>query len=292
MNSNAPYLYGCENEYNSLHYSQGIHCSDNFLYNFFFDQLLNEAMSVFEWKLPESWDSRFFLYNLYLKGFLGIYRDALFGVIPSQVALSGVGVFYQPTKASTVNPVTVQKTLTIDEDIVIIKLREDYQPPLRMIGYYANLMAITAQSLGINLINSKVTNIFTASKKSVAESLKRAYDEVSSGRPAVIVDKALVDEGALEKYSISTDLKARELHDELTRIHNEYLSQIGVKNSDTTKKERMVVDEVNSNSDATLLRASLWLESLQKSCKKTKELFDIEISVDWRFKSNVHTVND
>lgn len=290
--SRPPYLYGCENIYNSTRSPAAVHCSDNNLFYYFFNILLDEIISVFKWNIPEEWDERFFLYNLYLRGFLGIYKDPLFGVIPSQISLSGVGVFYQPTEATTINPLTNQQTLIIDSEIAVLKLREDYRAPIDLIAYYADLMALTAQSLGVNILNSKVTNIFSATKKSTAESLKKAFDEVASGKPAVIVDKSLVDDGSLEKYSLATDLKAQDLHNEFQRIHNEYLTQIGVNNIDSVKKERLIVDEANANNDVTELKASLWLESLQKGCRKVKELFNVDMSVDWRFKPNGNSIND
>ena len=290
--SRPPYLYGCENIYNSTRSPSAVHCSDNNLFYYFFNMLLDEAISVYKWNIPVEWDMRFFLYNLYLKGYIGIYKDPLYGVIPSQISLRGVGIFYQPTEATTINPLSQQQTLTIDKDIVVFKIREDYRAPIDLIAYYADLMALTAQSLGVNILNSKVTNIFSATKKSTAESLKKAFDEVASGKPAVIVDKSLVDEGSLEKYSIATELKAQDLHNELQRIHNEYLTQIGVNNVDSVKKERLIVDEANANNDVTELKASLWLDCLKKGCQKAKELFDVDISVDWRFKPDENSIDD
>ena len=46
----------------------------------------------------------------------------------------------------------------------------------------------------------------------------------------------------------------------------------------------MIVDEVNSNNEETLLWSDLTLEQLKKDCKSTRDMFGIELDVDYRFK--------
>ena len=66
-----------------------------------------------------------------------------------------------------------------------------------------------------------------------------------------------------------------------------FCSDLGIPNSNTDKKERLIVDEVNSNNIEVKLWADLALESLKEGCKQTNELFGTNLSVDWRFREEV-----
>ena len=65
----------------------------------------------------------------------------------------------------------------------------------------------------------------------------------------------------------------------------EYLTIIGIPTANTEKKERLIVDEVNSNNVETSVDWDRCLEELQITCKKTREMFGLregELSVTWR----------
>ena len=61
---------------------------------FFRKYLMQDALSVFKWKLPENWDPDFFRYVLMGFGFVAVFKTDLFGVIPQNCTLSGYNVFY------------------------------------------------------------------------------------------------------------------------------------------------------------------------------------------------------
>ena len=61
-----------------------------------------------------------------------------------------------------------------------------------------------------------------------------------------------------------------------------YDTDIGIPNANTDKKERLISDEVNANNYETMAKCSLWLEQLKEDIEKVKDMFGIELSVDWR----------
>ena len=56
--------------------------------------------------------------------------------------------------------------------------------------------------------------------------------------------------------------------------------------------ERLNTDEVNANNVDTVSLADLWLQELKKGCKKTRDMFGIDIDVDYRFKEVKDIVTD
>ena len=57
---------------------------------------------------------------------------------------------------------------------------------------------------------------------------------------------------------------------------------VGIPNSNTEKKERMIVDEVNANNFDTQALAYQWYLEIDQGMKKTRDMFGIDCSVKLR----------
>ena len=288
----APYSYNIENVYNSVVNPSMVHYIDNGTAKFYTRYFLQKAMSVFKWKLPELWDTDYFLYTLYTWGFIAILKTDRFGVIPQQCTLTGYNVFYAPKRITVTNPI-MPETLErdIDKDCVLLKLTPDYAGILDLIYFYAGKMALASSAVNVNLLNSKLAYLFTAKNKSVAESFKKMYDQIASGEPASIIDRNLLDPDGNKTW----DFFSQNLHEnyiasdilaDMRKIEQQFDTDIGIPNANTDKRERLITDEVNANNVETATRCELWLEELKKGCEKVKTMFDVDISVDWRVKPN------
>lgn len=282
------YSYEFINQYNSTFSPSTVHVKNTGLARFFKRYLLQEAMSVFEWKMPETWDRNYFLYVLYVIGYIGILNTDAFGVIPQHGGLGGYNVFYQPRYMLIMNPLFKQTyKLVIGEECVCMRLQPDYMGLYDIVDFYGDLMALCAESTGVNLLNSKLSFVFGADNKAMAESLKKLYDHVASGEPAVFADKNLFDdEGNLRVTQFSQDVGGNYIADKLLEtmrtIRCQFLTDIGIPNANTQKRERLITDEVNANNFETKAKCELWLEELQKGCREASDMFGIELSVDWR----------
>lgn len=288
MNNTPPYDYDFINKYNAAVSPSTVHVKNTGLARFFKRYLLQEAMSVFKWKMPESWDRNYFLYVLYVIGYIGILNTDAFGVIPQHGGLGGYNVFYQPRYMLIMNPLFKQTYKpVIGEQCVCLRLQPDYLGLYDIVDYYGDLMALAAEAAGVNLLNSKLAFVFGATNKATSESLKKLFDEIASGNPAVFVDKNLFnEEGNLNVTLFNQDVGgnfiADRLLDTMRTIRCQFLTDIGIPNANTQKRERLITDEVNANNFETKAKCALWLEELQKGCKNARDMFGIELSVDWR----------
>ena len=283
------YSYEFINEYKSMVSPSTVHVKNTGLARFFKRYLLQEAMSVFQWKMPETWDRNYFLYVLYVIGYIGIVDTDAFGVIPQHGGLGGYNVFYQPRYMLINNPL-FSKTYwpVIGDECVCLRLQPDYCGLYDVVDYYGDLMALCAEAAGVNLLNSKLSFVFGADNKALAESLKKLYDNVASGEPAVFMDKSsLYDEEGnsrimLFNQDVGGNYIADRLLDTMRTIRCQFLTDIGIPNANTQKRERLITDEVNANNFETIAKCSLWLEELKKGCKAARDMFGIELDVDWR----------
>ena len=68
------------------------------------------------------------------------------------------------------------------------------------------------------------------------------------------------------------------------RIQNMFDTEIGIPNTNTEKKERMLADEVTINAVETASKVDLWLEELKDSCERANKMFGLDMSVEWRYR--------
>ena len=70
---------------------------------------------------------------------------------------------------------------------------------------------------------------------------------------------------------------------DLSKIEDTFLTMVGIPNANTEKRERLITDEVNANNIETKTLAAQWLENLKKDVSKVNSMFNLNITVDWRF---------
>ena len=284
-----PALYDHINFYNVQFSPSTVHVKNTSLANFFRRYLLEKALSVFKWDIPKTWAKNYFLYVLYCYGYIGIVKTDKFGVIPQEGVLSGYDVFYQPTHITVTNPLLPGfLRQRIGEDCGLVKLQPDYGGILDIVGYYADMMALCAETAGVNLVNSKLSFVFPASGKAQAESYKKMFDNVASGEPAVFMDKTLFDDTGKPSWTpFSQNVEQNYIVDkvlsDMRKIESMFDTDIGIPSANTDKRERLITDEVNANNVETASKCELWLETLKEGIEETKAIFpDVNISVDWR----------
>ena len=289
MINGAPYYYNYINAETSQVTPSTVHVKDSGLCRYFTKYLLQKAMSVFEWDLPATWNKDYFLYVLYCWGYVAVVNTDKFGVIPQGCGLKGYDVFYAPTHAVIANPL-LSGILEprIGTQCELLKLQPDFSGILDLVGHYAEQLAPASQSVSVNLLNSKLSYVFTAKTKALAESLKKMYDQIASGEPAVVIDSRLKNAADGEEtwksfeQNVGGNYIVTNLLADLRKIEAMFDTEIGIPNANTDKRERLIQDEVNANNIETYSKCAMWLENLQDACKRVNDMFGLSISVRWR----------
>lgn len=272
-------------------------CYDSDTYFFFWRSLYQRLASKFKWKVPDHWDKEVFEFTLYGLGFVGVFDtnkyattpNQRFGIIPAPATVSGIGVQMQPTKIRTANPYFhMPYSETIYEGAGLIKLTSDYQGILNIVDFYAMRLAILYSTIDQSIINSRFAYIVSANSDAAAATLKAVFDARNSGKPLIVYDKeklkkkTAVDKTApletLEPFEV-LDLKVGQnyITDKLLRdyrvILNNFDSEIGIPNNPIEKSERLITNEVESNSAETVARFEFFMDCLKRSLDKTYKVF-------------------
>ena len=295
----VPASYDYINVYNSMYEPSTLHVKETGLSRYFQRYLIQKILSVFKFEgLPEYWSKDYFFYTLFIFGFVTVFNTDRFGVIPQHCSLSGYDVFYRPTTCNVANPL-INKTLElrIGKSCELIKMQPDYCGAWDIVSYYADLMALTSESIAVNMINSKFAYVFAADNKTGAESLKTLYDQIASGNPAAFADKNLFKEDGSPAWELFTNnlrqnYIAGDLLEDLAKIDSRFNTDIGIPNVNIAKNSGVSDSEVMSNNIDTKSKAALWLETIQDGVKKVNNMFDLDISVSLRFDNIEGSLND
>ncbi len=249
---------------------------------YYFNYLLRLVKGIFEIKAPDYWDTDFLLDTLLLDGVFGIFENNT-----EPLALNcqpyGVNVYYKPTSFNIANPVLGNFTKTIGIDGELIYLEEDssingsFKTIRPLLNKYSYQLAACDKCIDQSLMNSGVTAIFSASSKKAAESFKEMYDDIAQGKPATFVDEELGLAASNSRNLQYTPAKDNFVCDkvqiEKRAIIEEFLTAIGINNANTSKRERLNSDEVNSNNDECYVATAVWRRNLEETTAKARKLF-------------------
>lgn len=266
---------------------------NNYAFDFWSRALFQRALSVLDIELPEEWQGSirdFFNFCLYKYGFVAVFNSEKYGLSFQPCNLNGYNFYYQPTEAIISNP-ELSKTFKIHEGCELLKLTPDYMGIWDIIDYYADKFAQLDTSINMSIINNRFAYIVGARNKAAAETLKKMFDNINSGVPAVFFDKALIndprdkaepwqflDRQNLKQSYITTDLLA-----DFQTLLNNFDTEIGIPVIPYQKKERMVADEAKSKILDSVSRSSVWLETFNSSAVLVNEMFGTSIHAEYKF---------
>jgi hypothetical protein len=243
--------------------------------------LKKKIFARFEFDIPRSWDLDYFLDVLFMEGHICI-TDTPLGVVALRSGVTGIGIYNQPTTAIIANPVLGNFERTIDVDCAVIKLQYDWQGVGWMIERYATLLAMCDSSIAVNLMNTKATYVFMASSKAQAESYKKMYDDIAQGKPASFVNGDAINKENMFTMPAKENFIADDVQLLKRKIVNEFLTDIGINNTNLDKRERLTDDEVNANNEEVRFNIMHWYDNIMDGIKRANDLFGLDLKCSIR----------
>lgn len=248
---------------------------------YFSRKLLRQVFGRFDFKLPESWPLDYFLTTLFINGEICI-TDTEAGVIPLRCGHSGINMYQEPTHCIIANPVLGEMRKEIGTECALIRINWNYSGIMDIVNRYAALLAMCDSSLAVTLMNSKVAFIGMASSKAQANTMKKMYDMISMGQPAVFVNGDAVNQENFFFNRVKENFVGQEIMQVKRMITNDFLTEIGINNANLEKRERLVTDEVNANDEEIGNNVQHWLDNIKEGFKQANALFDLNLSVTLR----------
>lgn len=266
-------------------------------YTDMFDRMLYERVaSIFDIRYNASFDIDYFKYVLLGAGYICITNTAKYGLVAQYATIYGYNIYMKPTMASILTHATndtLEKTdMTIGKDCALLYLKPSRCGIFDIIGYYSYKLALVASAFDMNVFNSKLAFMTAAKNKSAAQTIKKIYDEVQSGNPAVTFDSSIKNDSLKNDdkrlwETFNKDLKqnfiAPELIEVFEKLLDEFDTEVGIPSVGSDKKERLTVNETEKNDVESVTRLTTWLESLQQGINEANMLYpNLNLSINIR----------
>lgn len=248
----------------------------------YYNRLMELSMSMFEWKnLPDTVDERYLELGLFSSGCMVFFKDDVIGELTLNMTYrGGFDIYGEPTKRRAYSRYNqFQTTLDKDNSVIIWNnmLRTNSALDVQMFAYRLyNLDRI----VDINANAQKTPVLITCDEKQKS-TMKNLYLQYEGNYPVIFGDSNL-DIKSLSVLKTDAPFVSDKIYDLKVKIWNEALTYLGISNVNTTKKERMITDEVIRNQGGTIASRYSRLESRRRAVKKINKMFGLNITVDYR----------
>lgn len=256
-------------------------------------RLYDLAVSVFEWKnLPEGINERIIERFLLANGMAlfvydeGIKSDPMQrspeGYAMMQMTFSGQFDIYNiPEKRMAYSGNSKHTSMEFDSTNSVICFNDNLgTPTFWTLDLYAKRLWRLERCIDVNIEQQKTPRIVKCSEKQRL-TMNNLFAQVDGFMPTVWADKDL-DLAGVEVLDTSSPFVAHDLQVVKHQIWNEALTFLGIENTNTDKKERMVTDEVLGNMGDVEAQRFTRLNCRKQFCEEVNELFGLDIDVDFR----------
>lgn len=258
----------------------------------FFDyyyRLKELAINQFEWvNLPPTCDARFLELILFEFGYCLFFQNDLNkAFLTLQCTLEGPLNMYRIPIKRRAYSITEFTQECSDENSVIIWNNYLRQPTALTIQLFAQRLTEIERAININIIGQK-TPVLLHGTQQQQKTLQKIYQQWKGNEPVIFGDKDLTEQPIV---AIRTDVPESypNLMNAKNIIWNEAMTFLGIDNANTYKRERMITDEVESNSQLLRAQRYAFLNARKDACKLINELFagELEAPIDVRFREYV-----
>lgn len=256
-------------------------------YSHYFDYLYGLTISSIIWEglpttvLPSLWEQ-----CICDKGYALFFEDEILGFLGLPCTIGGeLDVNRIPIFRQAYSPNGYHKDCT-SADSVIVFNNPQHTPDLLTIELYASLLAQNRLSTWANLSNQKFPLLILTNQQERL-SMENFYMEYSGAVPAIFGTKNF-DLEAIKVIPTQVPFVADKLEDAEHRLFNDFLTWLGVENSNQDKKERMVADEVGSNYGNVELSRNVRLNERRNGATLINDMFGLELKP--RFNSDLNTL--
>ena len=249
------------------------------------------ALNMFEWEgLDElGVKEEFVEFMLFEGGYCLAFEDARYGkmILPctpmGRTNPYGYNIKYRPFGVGISE---VFDTYVVEGDkanAVLIQNNKLRTPTADLVFSYANRLYEIERTLDVNVKSLKTPYIVVCDDKNVL-SFKKVFSQIEGNEPVIYADKGLNVTEAIKVLPTGITPLTQELSDYKHDVENELLTALGINNSNTDKRERLITDEVNSNNEFIEFNVEVMLTTRQLACEQINKMFGTDISVKLRKK--------
>lgn len=238
------------------------------------------AVNAFEWSgLPDGIQERHIERHLFDHGTAIFFRDPDLSFMCLEAQQGGqLNVYGDPLWYRAVG-FNYNKKYAAD-DCVIIENTKLRTPTRDYVIFYTNKLTEAERTMDVNIKAVKTPVIVTCDDKDLF-TFKAIFNKVDGNVPAIYADRSLnID--SIQALDLKTKFLGLELMDYKKSVEAELLTFLGINNPAVEKRERVIVDEANSNNQLIESFAEIQLEARQRACEAINAMYGLNVSVKRR----------
>lgn len=247
----------------------------------YYNRLTELAISMFEWKnLPDSIDERFLEMCLFSDGMCVFFEDDVLGFLALQVLIGGNLNVYRIPKDRTAYATNGYHKKLNENNSVIIFNNYLHTNSMLDVEMFSKRLYNLDRAIDVNA-NAQKTPILIQCDESQRLTMLNMYKQYDGNEPFIFGTKALDTKG-FNVLKTDAPYVCDKLYELKSQLWNEALTYLGISNTNVTKKERMISDEVMRNMGGVIASRYSRLETRRKACKEINNMFGLNIDVDYR----------
>lgn len=259
---------------------------NNRTYLQYYNRLLELAINMYEWKnLPDTVDERFLELTLFSDGMAVYFRDEILGDLCLQTMIGGnLDVYRIPMERTAYAANGYQVRLDPTNSVIIFN-NYTHTNSMLDIEMYARRLYNIERTIDVN-VNAQKTPVMVIGSEAQRLTLKNLMMQYDGNEPFIYGDDKL-NVNVLNVLRLDAPYVADKLNILKRQIWNEALTYLGIENSNTEKKERLVTDEITSNLGGVEAQRFCRLNARRKAADQINAMFGTNITVDFREENKV-----
>lgn len=239
--------------------------------------------SVFDLGLPKEWKRGGYVrFWTFTAGSYAVLYTNEFGWVPMPYSWVDTDYFFFPRQIRGYNA-HLKKEVTgiVGVNCEVVYILDDLFGLDQTITEYAARLSNIDKAFDVNLMNSSFSLTMPVENDKQAQEIKRAYSRATMGFPFIPVIKNLFKNGRPAPLieNVKNNFCANEIHQARRAVINDFLTEIGVRNANYEKKERLNSMEVSENNDQTSAQARVILDNLNECYDRVREVTNGEIDM-------------
>lgn len=238
--------------------------------------------SVFDLGIPKQWRKGYVRFWTFTAGAYAVMYTNEFGWVPMPFAVENTDYFFFPHQITGFNAhLKREVTGIVGINCEIVNILDDLYGLDQTITEYAARLSNVDKAFDVNLMNSSFALTMPVENDKQAQEIKRVYSKATMGFPFIPVIKNLFKNGRPMPLieNAKNNFAGNEIHQARRAVVNDFLTEIGVRNANYEKKERLNSMEVSENNDQTSAQARVILENLNDCYDRVREVTNGEIDM-------------
>lgn len=255
---------------------------NNATYQQYYNRLTELSTVMFEWKnLPPTVDQRFLELTLFAKGMAVFFKDEELGYLALPVAINGTWNVYNIPKGRRAYATNGYQNNLDEKNSVIIFNNYTHTNSMLDVEMFSRRLYNMDRAIDIN-INAQKTPVLIQCTEQQRLTMLNLYKQYDGNEPFIFGDSSL-DVKGFQVLKTDAPFVADKIRQEKTQTWNEALTYLGISNTNVTKKERLISDEVIRSQGGTIASRYSRLEMRRQACEDINKMFpELDVWCDYR----------